>query len=620
MPLYGIKRVRSFFDNILYPQRLFANLCQAKFSGAGIETVRFLTNTTIGIGGLWDPATDWFELEQHNEDFGQVFATWGIGPGAYIHLPIYGATNVRDGIGSIVDSAFDPRSYLFFGIGAGAHVLDHINKSTMAYRDTNMMLNAFADPYEISKQLYYVERYMKLHDMDRKDVIMKEYADSMKQEYRKKTNIVKIDPRYAELIDVNIDFFNKQNEATDTLRYGMFDIQQDYQSMWADSSPWNNDFYNKSEIRELQIKKNAPKFFFKIWQQPDLNAPLMVIIPGTGASCMSFEAGAMAELAYNSGYSTVVISNPFSFNFMEAASTNLIPGLAPEDAKDIRFAVDAIVHDLATNKNMMPVQKVMLGMSMGAVETLFVAALEETDSRINFDKYIAINPPVDLIYAVQKIDKLTRQWSIWQRGDVIHKGVVAASKYMQMNKTVYHPLTAEGETQQGLDSAPFSEAEAKALIALTFRVTLAEVIYTIEKYRDESRLFPEFHEGDITSFYKHAYDFTFHDYIMNYLVPFYSATYDCIDPNSLSNLNYITSLYSISSTLRKNPKTRVFITADDVFINYDQLKWLKENMLGRCTVFSHGAHMGLLYVKTFQDYLRLELDTVKGISKNWLSK
>ena len=123
MPKYGMERLRNFFQNILFVRRFMANCLQAKFSGAGVETLRFLTNTTIGIAGFYDPAKHWFDLDAHDEDFGQVFTTWGFGHGSYLHLPVYGPTNVRDGIGVIFDAAFDPRTYLFFGIGSGAVAL-----------------------------------------------------------------------------------------------------------------------------------------------------------------------------------------------------------------------------------------------------------------------------------------------------------------------------------------------------------------------------------------------------------------------------------------------------------------------------------------------------------------
>ena len=99
MPEFARQGIKNFFKNLYYPVRLVNNVLQLKFKNAGEETLRFVTNSTIGILGLWDPAKTWFGLEAHPEDFGQTFGVWGIGPGPHIVLPVLGPSNLRDTIG-----------------------------------------------------------------------------------------------------------------------------------------------------------------------------------------------------------------------------------------------------------------------------------------------------------------------------------------------------------------------------------------------------------------------------------------------------------------------------------------------------------------------------------------
>ena len=104
MPDYAEKRVSNFYDNF-YEIRTFTNsLLQLKFKKTGITTARFVVNSTVGIAGLWDPATSW-GLRRQDEDFGQTLGHYGVGNGPYIMLPIAGPSNVRDTTGLIVDSA-----------------------------------------------------------------------------------------------------------------------------------------------------------------------------------------------------------------------------------------------------------------------------------------------------------------------------------------------------------------------------------------------------------------------------------------------------------------------------------------------------------------------------------
>ena len=98
-------------DNIKFPIRFANNLLQLKFENAGTELKRFLINSTIGIGGLMDPADKHFELKAQEEDFGQTLGHYGIKSGAHIVLPIIGPSNVRDSIGLFVDTLSSPLTY-----------------------------------------------------------------------------------------------------------------------------------------------------------------------------------------------------------------------------------------------------------------------------------------------------------------------------------------------------------------------------------------------------------------------------------------------------------------------------------------------------------------------------
>lgn len=104
MPDYAEQRVANFFDNIGEFQN-FTNACfQLKPKAAGITLSRFAVNSTLGIGGLWDPATAW-KLPRQDEDFGQTLGRYGTGNGPYVVLPIFGPSNLRDTTGMIADAA-----------------------------------------------------------------------------------------------------------------------------------------------------------------------------------------------------------------------------------------------------------------------------------------------------------------------------------------------------------------------------------------------------------------------------------------------------------------------------------------------------------------------------------
>ena len=131
--------ISNFFWNLRFPIYLLNDTLQGKFKHAGMDVGRFLVNTTVGLAGFFDPATDW-GLELHWEDFGQTLGWWGVGPGPYLVLPILGPSGLRDGCGLIVDSAasvtpFFVDSYILLGaraveiVNLRAQYLDTVRKA-----------------------------------------------------------------------------------------------------------------------------------------------------------------------------------------------------------------------------------------------------------------------------------------------------------------------------------------------------------------------------------------------------------------------------------------------------------------------------------------------------------
>jgi phospholipid-binding lipoprotein MlaA len=103
LPDYVEDRVSSFVDNVYEFNNFTNSLLQLKFKKTGITLSRFVINTTIGVAGLWDPATKW-GMHRQPEDFGQTLGHYGVGNGPYIVLPVFGPSNLRDTTGLVTDT------------------------------------------------------------------------------------------------------------------------------------------------------------------------------------------------------------------------------------------------------------------------------------------------------------------------------------------------------------------------------------------------------------------------------------------------------------------------------------------------------------------------------------
>lgn len=143
--------VSRFFDNSQLPIVFVHDLLQAKPKAALVDAGRFLTNTVVGLAGFLDPATVW-GLEDHDEDFGQTLAVWGLGPGPYLVVPAWGPSNIRDGAGALADNAwvwFVPGFYT-----TAARVGWAVNDRSLVLKEVDEARQASLDFYVAVRDAY----------------------------------------------------------------------------------------------------------------------------------------------------------------------------------------------------------------------------------------------------------------------------------------------------------------------------------------------------------------------------------------------------------------------------------------------------------------------------------
>jgi phospholipid-binding lipoprotein MlaA len=138
----------NMFDNVAVVRRVVNNGLQLKLTGAATELARFTINSTVGLVGFFDVAKDAFGIEQKDEDTGQTFGVWGMGPGPYLVLPFLPPLTVRDGIGYAFDAAMTPYSYFipFWG--------SIIETGTNTVNERSLNLDRFERVAESTVDLY----------------------------------------------------------------------------------------------------------------------------------------------------------------------------------------------------------------------------------------------------------------------------------------------------------------------------------------------------------------------------------------------------------------------------------------------------------------------------------
>ena len=167
-PQFARTMISNFLRNLNSPVIIGNELLQGDIQGAGNATGRMIINTLAGFGGVFDFASEG-GIEYQPEDFGQTLATWGVGDGLYIMLPLLGPSSLRDASGRLVDSYVDPlRTYLtnidekhLHYTRVGANVVS--NREQLIEVINDLRRNSF-DYYAAIRSAYYQRRQAEIND------------------------------------------------------------------------------------------------------------------------------------------------------------------------------------------------------------------------------------------------------------------------------------------------------------------------------------------------------------------------------------------------------------------------------------------------------------------------
>jgi ABC-type transporter lipoprotein component MlaA/pimeloyl-ACP methyl ester carboxylesterase len=529
--------------NLKYPVHLVNSLLQGKFKDAGAETSRFLLNSTIGVLGFFDVATSVFEIEPHRRDFEQTLAFYGGSQGAYLMLPFMGPSSERNAVGRILDFPFDITSWLF---GARAF-LSNNNLSFQSDRLSDL-INYQADSYVMIRDLWALDRERQVKDY--------------------KITPVKGDP------EPSIDAI-----------------------FLAPSDP---NFRSLGKTREVRIEATGRNLPYNIWVQPE-RGPTVVILPGLGGHRLSQSTLALAEMAYRSGYSVITISSTMNWEFMDHAATTPVPGHPAFDSLDVIGALEAIRADLLEEYPDHSTHAALMGYSLGGIQALHIAAREargQTDGKL-FDRYLAINPPADILYAMSQLDSYFDAPMRWQ----------AENRVANVENTLLKAVTLGQGELSPTGEIPLTRIESEFLIGLSFQMALRDVIYVSQSRVDLGILNTPAAGRRRQPRYDEIREFNYREYMESFVLPCYidsrANTYTRQELIEMGNLE------SLTPSLRGNDKIWVHTNANDFLIRPQDIDWFKSTFADHFILFGSGGHLGNLYQSDVQERIMRSLDGMR---------
>ena len=155
--------IRKLFSNAAMPVRFVNCALQGKIKGVAIESTRFTINSTLGVGGLFDPAQSLFHLKEQEADFDQTLGLYGMRPVFFFNLPFLGPSSLRGTLGLIADTGCDPTTYLLSPlIKIGIRSYGDLNETSLTIGDYEALTESALDPYIAIRNAYYQNRKSKL--------------------------------------------------------------------------------------------------------------------------------------------------------------------------------------------------------------------------------------------------------------------------------------------------------------------------------------------------------------------------------------------------------------------------------------------------------------------------
>ena len=530
-----------FVANLGYPLDVVTHILGGQFGYAWTDTKRFGINTTVGVLGLMDPAKERYGLYEIDGGFARTFSKWGIGQGPYLEVPILGGASTRNHVGRLFDGLLNPLGFFL--------------PQEVTYAITGVKgVNFYSGMEPTLTGLYLTNEY----------------------HYEK----MKLFMHYAEAVldeEYKFDENSPDWDADDSLGYMAF-------------GPKSFMTVHNGLTRTLRIG-GVGKVPYSRWLVKNSHK-LVIILPGLGSHRQDNSVLAFAERLNKEGVSVAALSSTFTPDFFGQLEGNRPSGYLPEDAKVLARILPAIYADVCRSGWVAKEQRVsLLGYSIGALNTLFLAASEQ-DGRLvpnlKIARYIAINPPASALDSTALLDKFFAIPETWgeEREARVQDVAMRLSAFLAHN---YNNPTAT--------RIPLTRDESLFLIGLNMRMNLATCQMAQQK-RHNTGLFKE----DANAFanrnalFAEAMNDGFSDYVAKVVLPWYRA--HGFENATQESMTRDCTIPAIADKLRNNSRITIIHNENDPIITKEQADWFKREL--GATIFPRGGHLGNMAVP---DYL-----------------
>ncbi len=654
MPKYGMDRIQNAYKNIEYPKRLVSTLLQKDLKAAKTETLRFLANSTIGLGGMYDPAKRFFKLEPQEEDIEQGLSKCKIKRGPFLVLPVINATTPRALAGRLIETGLDPTTYVASPVAALVKMGLFINRTSFMQPLSIYMERTYADPYDITRKLYGMENYIKNSNLDRKEVLDEETKIIEEVTVDSGAELMASSDGSASLIGEGevLEIPEENQEKTPENDKELLTVSGEPEAenktdtetdKIATNEVLKGGTYTDDTLKEAiqstleELKPDIVLEGFKP-QSPVVDSMRTALfdLPGIDESIwseLSIWNRSFAKRIRTSSIELTPEREKYKYRYiMQRDKSAPVAILYPSIGEGIMSHHSVVLAKLFYDAGYSVViqgshfhwefiksmpKDYRPGLPSRDAENLKIAtgkilnALEEK-YETKFTKKVLLGTSFGAMTTLFVADKESKENTLGIDSFIsINPPVELMFALKELDKNnddwnknpsnlkhktavtaakILKLFNQKDEPDFKLETLPFSDYEGKLITGFILRQKLSDLIYTIENSK----------ETDKSALYGEINNMSFRDYAQKYLVKDENKTID--------NLAYEASLHSISKYLKNNSNYKIYHTIDDYFANKGQLRKLKEYSGKNTVLISNGGHLGYLYRQEFIDELKKDIE------------
>jgi hypothetical protein len=325
-------------------------------------------------------------------------------------------------------------------------------------------------------------------------------------------------------------------------------------------------------------------------------APLLFILSGIGSSAYFGLGTHLAGLFHREGFHVAILPSPMNWDFALAASRSGAPGYPPEDARDVYDTMQKTLAVLRARYDVDVRGVSFLGVSLGALEGAYLSVLDADEGKIGIEKYLLVNPPLDLEHAIETLDGwMASRESLGPERSARLRGKALAIVEAHAGEHRVDPAAVDSVVR---DFSGFTTEELQYLIAQYVQMVLPELVYVTQAIYDQHLLATP--RDQVRKRLAEARAFTLKDYTEKIGMPVWRREGMAPSGDSAA-VSQQGSLAPILDRLRGNPRVHIMHNADDILADRQSIEALKEEMGDQMTLYPYGGHLGNLWYPPIRD-------------------